>query len=454
MILKYSILGILALFILTASDPYFGVELSFRPAPKEEAGDVRERMWMKTDAMKPYLEDYDNRVSDIFKFNKFYYPNVHFWFLIYTQFESSSVVLHDKTNLSLIYKVLDFSALVKKGLSRNTRYVLQQKIANEKEDELRADLALLAKDPFSLTPESKKIYHLLKQAGIRVPVGKIERKNFFLKLRDNLRTQTGQKDFIRAGVKRSLVYQPFLKKYFMERNLPTELLAVPFLESSFNPRAHSKANALGVWQFMPLIASYFLPKRTLHIDYRSNVGVSSLSASWLMSENIKIMKSWDLAVTAYNSGTKHLLKTKRELAVERVSLEAIIKHSDSQHFGFASKNFYSEFLALAHTLAYEEELFEELHEAERTDASDDLRFFLAKCSMRLSKDIPVKFHEEIEYYNHHLKDLSNTISRSTIVTTKSQLPSGKFLEIEYKNLLKLKPKDWEKLVRGYSCSTR
>lgn len=454
MILKYSILGVLALFIFTASDPYFGIDLSFRPIPKEEAGDVRERIWMKTDAMKPYLNDYDDRVSDIFKVNRFYYPNVHFWFLIYTQFESSSVVLHDKNNLSLIYKVLDFSALVEKGLPANTRYVLQQKIANEKEDELRADLAALARDPFSLTPESKKIYHLLKQANIRVPVGRVERKDFFLKLRDNLRTQTGQKDFIRAGIKRSLVYQPFLKKYFKDRNLPTELLAVPFLESSFNPRAHSKANALGVWQFMPLIASYYVPKRSLHIDYRSNVGVSSLSASWLMSENIKIMKSWDLAVTAYNSGTKHLLKTKRELASANVSLEAIIKHSDSQHFGFASKNFYSEFLALAHTLAYEEELFEELHESERDDAKDDLRFYLTKCSMKVSKNVPDKLIEEIEYYNHHLKDLSNSVSKGTIVTTKSRLPAGKFYEISYSNLLKLKPKDWDRLVRSYSCSTK
>src|SRR5690606_910794 len=155
---------------------------------------------------------------------------------------------------------------------------------------------------------------------------------------------TGQKNFIKSGIVESLPYQSFLFRLFADKKLPKELLAIPFLESSFNPRAHSKVSAAGAWQFMPLISSYFLPKRTTILDYRFNVGLSSLAAAKLLDENHRILKSWDLAVTAYNSGTKHLLKTKRELKRPDVTLEDVIKHSDSKHFGFASKNFYSEFL--------------------------------------------------------------------------------------------------------------
>lgn len=452
--IKYFLLAAATLILVTSSDPYFGIELSLSPAPKEKPGDVREQPWMKTDAMRPYLQDYDDRVSNTFRVKPYFYSSVHFWFLIYTQFDSSSVVLHDKNNLSLIYKVLDFSALHKKELPANTRYVLQQKIAEEKIEELRNQLKAISNDPFSLTPESKKIYGLLRNLGVRVPVGRIERRDFFKKLAINLRSQTGQRNFIRDGIVRSLPYQPFLKKYFKDKKLPAELLAIPFLESSFNPRAHSKANALGVWQFMPLIASYYVPKRTLHIDYRSNVGVASVSAAFLMSENIQVMKSWDLAVTAYNSGTRHLLKTKRELASSNVDLEAIIRHSDSQHFGFASKNFYSEFLALAHTLAYEEELFNDLHVNDRKDADDDLRFYLTKCSMKLSKEFSTSLQEEVVYYNHQLRDLTQQVSRGTIITTKSRLPASKFHELDYRHLIKLKPKDWMRELKSYSCSTR
>lgn len=101
MIVKYLLLSIVVMVIITASDPFFGTDLTWRHIPKEEKSDVRERMWMSTDAFKKYLLDNDDRVSNIFKVTPYYYPTVNFWFLVYTQFESSSVVIHDKTNLSL-----------------------------------------------------------------------------------------------------------------------------------------------------------------------------------------------------------------------------------------------------------------------------------------------------------------------------------------------------------------
>jgi membrane-bound lytic murein transglycosylase D len=179
MILKYLLFSAAILIFVTASDPFFGIEFSVKPIPKEEKGDVRERSWMSTEAFKKYLLDEDDRVSDIFAVTPYYYPNVNFWFMIYTQFESSSVVLHDKTNLSLIYKVLDFSSLHEKKLHRNTLYVLQQKITAEKLKEVRDDLEDLAKDPYSLTPKAKKLYRLMKQAHVQLPIRKSERSIFF-----------------------------------------------------------------------------------------------------------------------------------------------------------------------------------------------------------------------------------------------------------------------------------
>lgn len=454
MIRKYIFLSLAILIFVTASDPFFGIELSFKPLPKEERTDVTERLWMSTDAFRPYLMDYENKVSDLFPVTPYYYPNVHFWFLIYTQFESSSVVIHDKSDLSIIYKVLDFSSLHEKKLPLNTIYVLQEKISEEKVKSLKNDLEDLAKDPFSYTPEAKNILRTLKQANVTLPTDKSERSILFAKLKKNLRTQTGQKNFIRNGIVQSLPYQTFFNRYFTDKKLPKELVAIPFLESSFNPHAHSKVSAVGVWQFMPLIASYFIPKRTKFVDYRSNVGVSSLAAGFLLAENFQIMKSWDLAVTAYNSGTKHLLKTKRELGSSNVDLEAIIKHSDSEHFGFASKNFYSEFLALVHTLAYREELFTDLHTSDREDVDVELKYYLTKCPIRLPGVLNDKLMSDLQYHNHHISRLKGSLPRGLILTTKSPLPSAKFLPISYKDLLKMKPKDWGKILKNQSCSTR
>ncbi|HXH75108.1 MAG TPA: transglycosylase SLT domain-containing protein [Bacteriovoracaceae bacterium] len=454
MILKYVLLSLATLIFITSSDPYYGTLLTFKPLPKETSGDVREVPWRRTDAFDYYLEDRGDRVSDSFAITTYYEPNVRFWFFIYTQFSSNQVVFHDKNNLSLIYRVLDFSSLQAKKLPKNTLYILQQKITQEKIDLMREDLWFVVKNPFSLEQRAKNFYESIKRAGVTIPTQKEKRIKFFTSLAENVRSQTGQKNFIRDGVTRSQPYQKFLRKYFKAQNLPSELLAIPFLESSFNPDAQSKVNALGAWQFMPLIASYFVPKRTDSIDYRSNVGVASISAAFLMTENFKILKTWDLAVTAYNSGTKHLLKTRRELATSKIDLEEVIKHSDSGHFGFASKNFYSEFLALAHTLAYREEIFRSLHQHERNDVDEDLVFYLSKCSLRLDKVLNKEQLDNVDFHNHQLRNTSDSLPKGVIITSKSELPKAKFLKLSFDQIVHAKPIHWDRFLKNQSCSTR
>jgi membrane-bound lytic murein transglycosylase D len=456
MILKYPILALATLFFITASDPHFGTELTWERLPKAESDDVRELPWMAQDNFRRYILDEDDLVDDRFEVSPFFYASVNFWFMIYTQFESSYVVIHDRENLSLIYKVLDFSSLHAKGLSKNVLYVLQNKLSDEKLSEFKEDLKYLSHNPFSLSSRAKNIYRILTNAGLTIPIKKSARTAFFSQLRNRIRTQTGQKDFIRQGIVRSLPYKTFVKKYFSAKKLPEELLAIPFLESSFNPRAESKVGALGPWQFMPLIGSYYLPKKNHLFDYRSNVGLSSVAAGHLMSENIYLMRSWDLAVTAYNSGTKHLMKTRRELASskKKINLEAVIKHSDSAHFGFASKNFYSEFLALTRTLAYEEDLFEQIHKEDREDVNDMLRFYLLKCSLRLDKSLSSSQLDDLLFHSHHIRDSKINYARGTIVTTKGKLPSAKFYEISFDTLVNIRPKEWMNLLKNQSCSTR
>lgn len=455
MILKYTILAILALFLVTSSDPYFGFEFGGRVSPEKSEEDVIELPFYSQEALEPYLRDHDKKVSPVFRISDFYYPNVKFWFLIYTKLESSQVAIHDRGNLSIIYMILDFSALKKKGLNNNTLYVLQQKLSGERVDDIKKDLGLLVKEPHNMSPESREIFRSIRNAGIDLPSEPKRRSAFFKELRENIRIQTGQKNFIEEGLKRSLPYQTFLKTYLGDKGLPKELASIPFLESSFNPKAHSKVSALGVWQFMPLIGSYYLPKRTPVVDYRSNVGMSSVAAANLLFENHRIMKKWDLTVTSYNSGTKHLVKSRRELASrEDIDLEDIIRHSSSTSFGFASKNFYAEFLALAHVLAYEDDLFPRIHKSERDDTESNIVFSVTKCPMRIDKEVNERQLDEITFYNDQIRDFKKIYPKGTLLSTKSKLPSSKFFSLDKNVVLKKKPKDWPLYVKNQSCSTR
>lgn len=442
---------VLFLVFISASDPYFGTETLITASPTSTPQDVIEQPWMSEDSFRDILEDYDNRVSDSFLVTPFYYPNVNFWFLVYTQFPSSSMIIHDKNNLSLIYSVLDFSQLHQRNISSNAIYILQRKLTDEKISELRNLLRTMIENPFLMNSETKKMYDLFKKAKINLSAGGANRVLFFKSLFNNLRSQTGQKNFIQEGLHRSVAYENFIKSYFRAKKLPTELMSIPFLESSFNPRAHSKANALGVWQFMPFISKSYFPPKTNHVDYRSSVAISSIAAGFLMSENIKIMKSWDLAVTAYNSGTKHLLKTKKELT-KNASLEDVIKHSKSSNFGFASKNFYSEFLALAHALAYREVFFE----APKIESveSNEINFYMSKCSVSLHKALDDGLLNEVKLLNNHLHPRESKIPKNYFISSRKVLPKKFFSVVKNEHLHKHKPKDWEKLLRGQSCSTK
>jgi len=343
MILKNLFWTFLFLTCLTASDPFFGVDSIITPTPPDLKSNVMYINWSTTTSFDKYLNDFEDRVSNEFIIQPFFKQTVRFWFFIYTQFNSNQDVIHDKNNLSLIYGVLDFSNIVAKNISRNTAFILQQKLTSDKVSTIKSNLKNLSQNPFSLEPWAKETYGMLFRSGVTPPVGKEKRIQFFKSLAENIRTQTGQKNFIQDGINRSLPFRNFLHHYFRSKNLPTELLAIPFLESSFNPEAQSKVNALGAWQFMPLIASYFLPKRRDNIDYRFNVALSSISAAFLMQENFKILKSWDLAVTAYNSGTKHLLKTKRELGLKYINLQHVLEDIDfyNHHFFDFNKTFHS-----------------------------------------------------------------------------------------------------------------
>ena len=442
------------LFVITASDLHYGTKLLTKPLPKDQDSEVRELSWQSTDDFEKYLLDHEDKVSDLFAVDSFYYPNVNFWFMIYTQFDSSQVLMHDREDLSIVYGVLDYTSLKDKGLTTNVLYELQSKISQEKLKDLKERLKNLVKEPFDESYESKPILRALQQAKVVIPESHKLRAELFKKLYQNVRTQTGQRNFIRDGIVRSLPYRKFIHNSFEKMKLPEELFAIPFLESSFNPRAESKAAAAGIWQFMPLIASYYLPGRTSSTDYRFNIALSSLAAAHLLSENLRIMKSWDLAVTAYNSGTKHLLKTKRRLQDPAANLETIIQNSDSEHFGFASKNFYSEFLALVHALAYQEDLFSDLHESDRANVDDELRFFLTKCSLKVSKTLKETELEDVIYHNHHIKKPEESKPRGFILVSKIPLPKSHFFELPMNKVLKLKPKDWERELRNQSCSTR
>jgi membrane-bound lytic murein transglycosylase D len=157
-----------------------------------------------------------------------------------------------------------------------------------------------------------------------------------------VKTQRGVKEQFISGLKISGRYMAQMRQIFSDEGLPVELAYLPLVESSFNVRARSTAGAVGMWQFMPDTGKKLL-RITDMVDERRDPLASTRAAARLLAENRKLLGNWPLAITAYNHGTEGIFR-----AIDIVGtrdLVEIIRRYQSPTFGFASKNFYAEFIA-------------------------------------------------------------------------------------------------------------
>ncbi len=402
------------------------------------------------------LLDKENKVDPRFKVNTYFRNRVKFWFSVYTQYSSHQVIIHDKKNLDLVYSVVDFTNIHDSKINKYAKAHLQNRLTTEHVKKIKTVLnSLSKKDTSKLSPSDQSVIQALKLAGFKIPKNFKKKKVFFSRLAKNLRTQTGQRNKIFQGVLRSLPYLPFLEKKIHELKLPKELLAISFLESSFNIKAKSKVDAVGIWQFMRYTSNLTMPKITKNIDYRRSPIISSLAAMQLLKENRLILRRWDLAITAYNSGTRNLINARKKFKGTK-PLPYILENYKHSSLGFASKNFYAEFLALVHTLAYKEVIYplnghQKLKELIARDGGIDI--YLSKCKLTPSKLFKVlkKFSPKINELNSHILRPHRTYPKGLIVVSDRSLSRKRYLKLTTKQVNKSFPKSFLKYLKAQKC---
>ncbi|MBI4383661.1 MAG: LysM peptidoglycan-binding domain-containing protein [Nitrospinae bacterium] len=245
---------------------------------------------------------------------------VDFWKKIYSVYTTKQAVIHDINNLSVVYGVVDLNGLSSWQAERELG-----RVKNHYRDMLR-NIAQ-KNDRSALTSEEARIADMVQG-------------QYYTASR-NIRAQIGQKDRFREGLVRSGMYMDEIRKIFRERGLPEELTALPHVESSFQINAYSSAGAAGIWQFTRGTGRLFL-KIGYEVDERRDPILSTHAAAKLLKMNHDELQSWPLAVTAYNHGLEGMKRAKRLFGDNIVK---VIERYDSRSFGFASGNFYSEFLA-------------------------------------------------------------------------------------------------------------
>ncbi|MBI4042499.1 MAG: transglycosylase SLT domain-containing protein [Deltaproteobacteria bacterium] len=282
---------------------------------------------------------------------------VEFWKQIFTKFDSKQLVLHD-IDYFLIYDAIDVSDLVgRENISSNKRRRILKIRFQQVQNKYHYILRSLAKktkaanfDLSQLDSEELRIFNLF------LPIKEPD-KFLHAHFHNRIRAQYGMRDHFMNGIKLSGKYLRTMEQIFQEEGLPIELTRLPFIESSFHIRAHSRVGASGIWQFMRSTGKLFL-RIDEAIDERRDPLESTRGAAKLLKKNYEILGSWPLAVTAYNHGTAGMLRAVEEC--NTADLPAIIRQYSGRRFGFASKNFYAEFLAALEVEADKEKYFGEV----------------------------------------------------------------------------------------------
>lgn len=253
-------------------------------------------------------------------------PDIGFWRSVFTDINTNQAFVHDNRNLGVIYETVD----IPKGASAGKR----RKISATTRKKYQRILAALADGKRQgLTSDQKRVLALwpddVTNSELRRAAGRV-------------RFQQGLADRFFEGLIRSGQWRDHILTNLENAGVPAALVSLPHVESSYNPVARSFVGAAGLWQFTRSTGRRYMQIDHV-VDERRDPFLSSVAAASLLQYNYSILKSWPLAITAYNHGVAGMRRAVKRLGTD--DIEVILRKYDGRTFGFASRNFYVAFLA-------------------------------------------------------------------------------------------------------------
>lgn len=331
-------------------------------------------------------------------------PNVQFWTKVFTRYSDRDFIIHDRDDISRVYEVfhLPGTGPPSQGDISWANQYLKAKYAG-----------ILTRLAAGARPGD---YEAAAVARLFAP----ELHPDYAAAAQNLRVQEGMREEFRASLVRAHHYLPPIERILDAFGLPAGLALLPTVESGFRIHARSKAGAVGLWQFTLDTGRQYM-KIGRWRDDRLNPIRSTEAAARLLAHNHELLGSWPLAITAYDYGTGGMME-----AVEATNgggLSQILRSYDAPRFGFATRNYYAEFLAALQIWQHREKYFpgiddETFREVEAREYHPrPIRHFRRRAAFRLVAFHRYEHHRRLRhhvryYHHHHRRIVRHRVSRA------------------------------------------
>jgi membrane-bound lytic murein transglycosylase D len=361
--------------------------------------------------------------------------NVMFWRDIYSYFDSKHILIHSKKDLGNVFMVVNLTNLYKLESRPIVAEIKKNRIMRKKVQDV--------KDEINKCYLGNKCKYKLNK--------KISQNSLYR----SLRTQTGQLDILKKGVKRFQVYKNSIYEIIKNTNSNPEWIAIPFLESSFNSKAISKVGATGAWQIMSYVGKRMMPINK-YMDTRKNPVISAYAGLKILRENRIITKNEDIAIISYNSGLRNYFLLKKKFKKSKFKTNEYLKlsRSKNKNFNFASENFLLEYYAMKEFLT-QQGIISKNNKRNISSLNKKLYTpYISRCKTRPSKIISLlsKHGKNAALNNNHFrkKYLNKVLPAGQIYMSNVKLPNKFYKKITAKKLDDMSPISWKANHRNCS----